>query len=239
MKFSQCLLASCLLICAGTVFAQSEVIQNYDQLKNTQKAASDAELIKIHAKNYKIIAPGVAKDISTGLEWMRCSMGQSWDDKAQTCKGTINSYTHDEAIAIAEKLNSAGGYAGSTNWRVPTVRELQSLRYCSKGFQPQKAQFDFEEAEIQRRQGRRDLQDGGALVGYSCADGGYTPAINTSVFPTLKVIHSVDSSYILYWTSSEDVKSRYAEWWYVNFLNGHLGIEGDKIGSHHAVRLVR
>lgn len=59
-------------------------------------------------------------DQQTGLQWMRCSLGQTWT--GQTCAGHTNRFTWDQAQSAAES-----GHAGLQDWRLPTVHELQTL----------------------------------------------------------------------------------------------------------------
>ena len=55
-------------------------------------------------------------DSKSGLTWQRCSAGQSF--AAGTCSGTVNLYTHEEALAYAKT---------QTGWRLPSVKELSGL----------------------------------------------------------------------------------------------------------------
>ena len=64
---------------------------------------------------------GTVTDIRTGLIWMRCSLGQTWD--GATCTGTALQYTWQQALQVAESYN----FAGSTTWRVPDRNQLQSI----------------------------------------------------------------------------------------------------------------
>jgi hypothetical protein len=64
---------------------------------------------------YQILARGAeVKDLSTGLVWQRCSVGQSWD--GQTCAGQAQRFSFGEAQAL-----------GRNGWRVPGKEELDSL----------------------------------------------------------------------------------------------------------------
>jgi len=66
-------------------------------------------------------ADGVTvSDQQSGLQWLRCSLGQTW--VGQTCVGHANRYTWEQALAAAE-----GDHAGAADWRLPTVHELQNL----------------------------------------------------------------------------------------------------------------
>ena len=62
----------------------------------------------------------IIEDTSTGLQWMRCSLGQTWT--GQTCSGTAQQYRWDQAHA-----------AVPSGWRLPTQYELRTLVYCSDG----------------------------------------------------------------------------------------------------------
>ena len=72
---------------------------------------------EVHGSNGDIIY-----DITTRLEWQRCSLGQTWNGR--TCTGEANRYTWDEARAAAARVSG---------WRLPTIEELRTLVYCSSG----------------------------------------------------------------------------------------------------------
>jgi uncharacterized repeat protein (TIGR02543 family) len=62
---------------------------------------------------------GTATDTDTGLMWTRCTMGQTWTGFA--CMGSATAYTWAQAAALTSTL------AGHGDWRLPTVRELESI----------------------------------------------------------------------------------------------------------------
>ncbi len=67
-------------------------------------------------------------DSVTGLTWRACTEGQEIADA--TCNGTILGLTWEEAGDACEalsSLNSGSGYAGITDWRLPTISELRTL----------------------------------------------------------------------------------------------------------------
>ena len=68
-------------------------------------------------------------DIDSGLIWMRCSLGQTWDQPR--CNGIAVNLTWNAAYDVAKKLNKKA-YGHVTDWRVPTLRELATLieRQC-------------------------------------------------------------------------------------------------------------
>lgn len=69
---------------------------------------------------------GTITDTETGLIWKRCSEGLS----GVNCeKGNIERHTWDDAVQHFKNVE----YAGYSDWRLPTIDELKTLVYCSKG----------------------------------------------------------------------------------------------------------
>lgn len=68
---------------------------------------------------------GTVSHNKTGLVWQVCSQGQTWD--AGACTGTATAHTWQTALQIPQALNTAGGYAGKTDWRLPNIKELASI----------------------------------------------------------------------------------------------------------------
>lgn len=63
-------------------------------------------------------------DIKTGLMWQQCVAGTS----GMACSpGTGRTKTWDTALQYPETLNSSGGFSGYTDWRLPNIKELESL----------------------------------------------------------------------------------------------------------------
>jgi hypothetical protein len=67
---------------------------------------------------------GTITDTATGLIWKKCSAGQNNDT---ACTGSATAFPWDKALQVAETLNSSGGFAGKTDWRLPNIKELQSI----------------------------------------------------------------------------------------------------------------
>lgn len=129
-----------------------------------------------YAKHHVLNAPdpaleksGIVEVNHTGLIWKRCSQGQGWT--GSTCTGDTAYYTWKSAMNHAENHS----YANYNDWRLPTVKELNTLVHCSNGNQIQY------------------IEDG-----YKAHHGGKpckkSPTINQQLFPNT-VNH-------FYWTSS-------------------------------------
>ncbi|NMR24406.1 DUF1566 domain-containing protein [Pseudoalteromonas sp. NEC-BIFX-2020_015] len=63
---------------------------------------------------------GTVTHNTTGLMWMRCSIGQTWED--ESCTGDASGFTWQQALA-----QNGTAYAGYSDWRVPNKNELASI----------------------------------------------------------------------------------------------------------------
>lgn len=185
-------------------YGKKSVYVANDSLQTVDISLSE---VKLPAKPYGQAPNGSAK--IGALEWLRCSIGQSWS--GSSCTGGAKQYTFEEAKAAAETFN-ATGYGGKRDWRVPTVRELQSLRVCST---------DFDSKTV-------DIQDGGQAVSRYCKDNASKPTIDIAQFP--------QTPKGLFWSSSPVVGST-DNAWSVHFDFGNVGNGGRD--STWAARLVR
>lgn len=66
-------------------------------------------------------------DIVTGLIWKTCSEGQSGSDCTGGSVTLMNWYDAFTACSNLNDANAGAGYAGFSNWRMPTVNELNNL----------------------------------------------------------------------------------------------------------------
>lgn len=72
--------------------------------------------------NFTVYSDGTVSDRTSGLMWTRCSLGQAWN--GTSCGGGANTgYYWQDALRAAEKLE----YAGYDDWRLPNLKELQTL----------------------------------------------------------------------------------------------------------------
>jgi hypothetical protein len=67
---------------------------------------------------------GTITDTATSLIWRQCSEGQANDT---SCTGSALTYTWQQALQIPQTLNTSGGFAGHTDWRLPNLKELRSI----------------------------------------------------------------------------------------------------------------
>lgn len=149
-------------------------------------------------------------DKATGLVWMRCGLGQRWD--GLTCQGsTPIRYEFLPAQRLAGYRNSEK-YSGIDDWKVPSIRELLSLRVCSEVADDFQLQIHV---------------DDGNVVDEKCMNGSQHPTIDTSAFPTTGNV---------YWSSSTNLASP-REAWVLNFYSGKVDARSRSDG--HYVRLVR
>jgi hypothetical protein len=93
---------------------------------------------------------GTITDTKTGLMWKRCTEGLS----GVNCEeGKANEYKWHDAAKRFRNVE----YAGYADWRLPTIDELKTLVYCSKGV------IDQDDSE--------------------CNNDSETPTINQQAFP--------------------------------------------------------
>lgn len=76
----------------------------------------------------ELLASGQWKDPETGLIWMRCAIGQKWENN--TCNGEALLLNGSHALKYFDLFNQEGGFAGEVSWRLPTLKETLSLRKC-------------------------------------------------------------------------------------------------------------
>lgn len=68
---------------------------------------------------------GIAVDRQSGLMWMRCAFGQHWN--AGRCEHNAETFTWKEAQMEIARFNDQGGAYGFSDWRLPTIEELQRI----------------------------------------------------------------------------------------------------------------
>ncbi|MCW7755456.1 DUF1566 domain-containing protein [Desulfobotulus sp. H1] len=166
--------------------------------------------IKQEPKKYQINSDGTVIDLNTGLEWMRCSIGQIWD--GETCAGEAEKINWYAAMSMAEKKG----------WRLPSIEELSSLVYCSSGIR-----MAFVDDKFYARELEAGLSEGG------CIGESHFSVIDRDVFPKTPVDLGSDG----YWSSTTDFNDETAAW-IISFYNGGVFRITKEINFEN-VRLVR
>ncbi len=80
---------------------------------------------QVASERYEAYPDGTALDKETGLVWMRCAMGQTWN--GETCEGSSTRYKWQAAKQLKVE------FAGYDDWRLPDIEALRTLVYCSNG----------------------------------------------------------------------------------------------------------
>jgi Protein of unknown function (DUF1566) len=147
-------------------------------------------------------------------QWLRCALGQAWD--GNTCQGEAVAVNYQAALKAVASFN-ATAYAGYSDWRLPSVRELQSLRRCPTGFEDE----------------TRDLQDGKPPIKLWCKQSSALASIDAATFPR--------TPRSWFWTSSlfptQSLEIWGVEMWGVDFEYGL--VSGGSVNQTLHIRLVR
>ncbi|MCH8533212.1 MAG: DUF1566 domain-containing protein [Saccharospirillum sp.] len=85
--------------------------------------------------NFEDHGDGTVTDTTTGLMWMRCTLGKEWH-AGTSCVRAAMIYDWQSALWVAQAINSgvsnadhdlAPGFAGHADWRLPNKNELASI----------------------------------------------------------------------------------------------------------------
>jgi hypothetical protein len=92
---------------------QSKKRQNFNS--NNHSFSISSRLIEEH---YRDNGDGTVTDVTTNLQWMRCSLGQTWT--GSMCRGNAQQYSLQDAVNVSYRFN----YAEHSDWRLPTIDEV-------------------------------------------------------------------------------------------------------------------
>ncbi len=149
------------------------------------------------------------------LIWMRCHIGQTFEQGQ--CMGEPKKMDQRDGANEVKRLNYTGGFAGSKEWRLPTVEELQSLVFCENGMSERQRSVKL------NAQTSKNLPE-------SCQGDNYLrPAIDPIVFP--------NAAKDWVWTGTPDF-DRVINMWAINFASGSPAPIG-RANNQTSVRAVR
>ncbi len=79
--------------------------------------------------DFQVHNNGTVTHTPTGLMWKVCSEGQEWQEfrGRSSCGGVASKHDWQAALQIPQTLNTQGGFAGYTDWRLPNIKELKSI----------------------------------------------------------------------------------------------------------------
>lgn len=143
------------------------------------------------------------------LEWMRCSLGQTFS--GGHCINSPTTHWYSELPSVVAQVNNAG-VAGRNDWRAPTIAELATIRVCTVN-----AYGDPTTPSATLL----TLPDGS--IAFEKCEGPYqfgNPKIDEVLFPDAQTAHFISAD----------------QYWFLNFENGGI-ISGSNLRA--PVRLVR
>ena len=103
----------------------SEKLEQHKLQKNEQLHVILENSVVLQRIGKFIIKDGLAIDTETGLMWLRFSHGQTWEN--DTAINRAKGENRSAAFKIAKQFNAKGGYAGYSDWRLPSIEELKTL----------------------------------------------------------------------------------------------------------------
>ncbi|WP_169697697.1 DUF1566 domain-containing protein [Methylophaga nitratireducenticrescens] len=192
---------------AASFPAGSQAFQDAEHKVNTQPATQPVIKGSITQRDY-VSNEGLVVDRDNNVMWMRCSIGQTWN--GNTCTGTAASLTKQEA----ENVVQAQTYGGYSDWRLPTVDELESLIYCSNGIDARRYDLNL---------GCEDKVNQSSYL---------IPTYSHDVFPAEQY-----PEYNNYWSTSES-KTSPGYTLMIEFNEGRVNMH-DKSWAKRSVRLIR
>ena len=75
--------------------------------------------------DFAMLGNGVVQHRPTGLQWAQCAIGQR--AVSGTCTGNATVFSWSDASQAVERVNATGEIGGHTDWRLPTVEELNTI----------------------------------------------------------------------------------------------------------------
>ena len=75
---------------------------------------------KIHKLDFYDHGDGTVSDLNTGLTWMRCALGQTWDGTA--CIGTAKKHSLTSNLSLNSEL-----FPPNQGWNLPTITQFKAV----------------------------------------------------------------------------------------------------------------
>ena len=162
-----------------TISMMTVLTEEGERLRQAEAEKQQQEILArrqaAHFSRYEIHRDGTVTDKQTDLMWMRCRVGQQWVNNR--CTGVAEDHNESSANATV----GAHRFAGYRDWRIPSLRELHSIVYCSSA-EYGLARLDFDALDDPGNQARGNLWE--SLVGRNlCLDDFPRPTINLLAFP--------------------------------------------------------
>lgn len=108
------------LIAVGAAYALTAAAYGTTQCSGNENPAVEPTT---PTRDFVLSDQGTAIHQPTGLMWMRCSLGQTWNSAENRCTGTATTFNWDEASNRATN-STFGGY---NDWRLPDKAELATI----------------------------------------------------------------------------------------------------------------
>jgi hypothetical protein len=90
---------------------------------NAQQCYDSANLMTTSKKEFIIHDNGTVSHVPTSLMWKQCLEGLTGDCSV----GEKLAISWQQALEQVQNLNSSGGFAGYTDWRLPNPKEAMSI----------------------------------------------------------------------------------------------------------------
>lgn len=89
----------------------------------SQECTDQPSLFNSSTKEFIKHNDGTVTHLETRLMWKQCLEGKS----GNCTEGDLSLLSWQQALESVEEVNTNGGFAGYTDWRLPNVKELESI----------------------------------------------------------------------------------------------------------------